>query len=126
MLLNLAIFLWFGAVCPWHEFVQNDIVPIYRLLGLGILILLFRRLPIVFAMHAWIPQIEQKRQALFTGFFGPIGVSAIFYLYISVEFLEEVSAVGGSRNDAAVLAKTMTLVIWFLTICSIVCYSSLL
>jgi sodium/hydrogen antiporter len=75
MLLNLAIFMWFGAVCPWASFLRNDIIPLYRLVFLGILILLFRRLPVVYAMHKVIPQIEEQRQALFVGFFGPIGGS---------------------------------------------------
>ena len=42
MLLNLAIFIWFGSICPWASFADNDIIPIYRLIFLGILILLLR------------------------------------------------------------------------------------
>lgn len=78
MLLNLSIFLYFGAICPWASFLHNDYIPIYRLIPLGILILILRRLPIVFALHKWIHQIEEKRQAIFVGFFGPIGVSGKF------------------------------------------------
>lgn len=73
MLLNLAIFLFFGAICPWNTFLHNSVIPIYRLIPLGILILLLRRLPIVFSLHKHIHQIEEKRQAIFVGFFGPIG-----------------------------------------------------
>ncbi|EEQ32521.1 Na+/H+ antiporter [Microsporum canis CBS 113480] len=87
MLLNLSVFMWFGAVCPWPIFLNNDIIPIYRLVSLGILILLLRRIPVVFAMHKYIHQIEEFRQAAFVGFFGPIGVSAIFYLYVSLEYV---------------------------------------
>jgi NhaP-type Na+/H+ or K+/H+ antiporter len=79
MLLNLTIFLWFGAICPWESFANNDSIPIYRLVFLGILILLLRRLPFVFALHRYIRQIEEKRQAIFVGFFGPIGVSGESY-----------------------------------------------
>ena len=120
MLLNLSIFMWFGAVCPWATFVKNDIIPIYRLVPLGVLILLFRRVPIVYAMHWKITQIEEKQQALFVGFFGPIGVSAVFYLYISLEFLAQVTVDGVMREDASRLAEAMTVVIWFLAMCSIV------
>jgi NhaP-type Na+/H+ or K+/H+ antiporter len=42
MLLNLSVFIWFGAICPWSTFVHNSVIPIYRLIPLGILILLFR------------------------------------------------------------------------------------
>ena len=71
-------------------------------------------------MHKHIEQIEQTRQALFVGFFGPIGVSAIFYLYISLEFLREITVDGEVREDAARLEEIMTVIIWFLAICSIV------
>ena len=112
--------MWCGAVCPWSLFLHNHVIPIYRLIPLGILILLFRRLPIVYAMHWKIPQIEEKQQALFVGFFGPIGVSAVFYLYISLEFLREIKVDGVLRGDASTLIEVMTAVVWFLAICSIV------
>ncbi|KAI9815792.1 MAG: hypothetical protein M1827_002188 [Pycnora praestabilis] len=120
MLLNLSVFMWFGAVCPWSMFLHNDIIPIYRLIFIGILVLIFRRLPFVYAMHSFIPQIEEKRQAIFVGFFGPIGVSAIFYLYVSLEFLADVTVDGVQRKDVARLGEVMTVVIWFLAICSII------
>ena len=101
-------------------FGRNDIIPIYRLIFLGILVLLLRRIPVIYAMHRHIKQIEQTRQALFVGFFGPIGVSAIFYLYISLGFLRDVTAEGGNREDAMKLEEIMMVVVWFLTICSIV------
>ncbi|KAI8943437.1 hypothetical protein NX059_001447 [Plenodomus lindquistii] len=120
MLLNVAIFIWFGAVCPWSEFYHNSVIPIYRLIFLGILVLLLRRPPIVYALRTWVPQIEQKRQAFYVGFFGPIGVSAIFYLYVSLEFLRKITVDGEVREDAKYLMEVMNVVIWFLTICSIV------
>ena len=120
MLLNLAVFMWFGAVCPWATFLHNDVIPLYRLVILGVVVLLFRRLPVVYAMHWKISQIEEKHQALFVGFFGPIGVSAVFYLYISLEFLGEITVDGVVREDAAKLQVVMTVVVWFLAICSIV------
>ncbi len=120
MLLNLSIFMWFGAVCPWTMFAHNSVIPIYRLIFIGVLILLFRRLPIVFAMHSKIDQIREKKQALFVGFFGPIGVSAIFYLYISLETLRAITNHHIEREDAERLGEVMTVVVWFLVICSIV------
>lgn len=121
MLLNLSIFIWYGAICPWPAFLHNNVIPIYRLVFLGILILLLRRLPIIFALHKFVHQIEEKRQAIFVGFFGPIGVSAIFYLYISLDFLKEVTDDNGlQRSDASNLAEVITVVVWFLVMCSIV------
>ncbi|TVY37907.1 Na(+)/H(+) antiporter [Lachnellula subtilissima] len=82
--------------------------------------LLNLRLPVVFAFHKLIHQIEDTRQAIFVGFFGPIGVSAVFYLYISLDFLETITVDGVQREDAKQLSEIMMVVIWFLAICSIV------
>lgn len=136
MLLNVSIFMWFGmsthsstiflsltiagAVCPWHKFVDNSVIPIYRLIPLGILVLLLRRLPMMFAFHKWIHQVEHWRHALFVGFFGPIGVSAIFYLYIARDFLRTVVYDGHERADAAQEFEVLEVVVWFLVVCSIV------
>jgi len=120
MLLNVGVFMWFGAVCPWHMFVENNVIPIYRLIPLGILVLLLRRLPMVLVFQKTIHQVEDFRRALFLGYFGPIGVSAIFYLYISKEFLREIVYQGAEREDAAHLSEMMDVVVWFLVLCSIV------
>ncbi|KAJ0295933.1 hypothetical protein COL516b_012086 [Colletotrichum fioriniae] len=120
MLLNVTIFMWYGAVIPWNEFLHNNVIPIYRLIPLGILVLLLRRLPFVFAIHRFIPQIEQVKQAIFVGFFGPIGVSAIFYLYVTVEFLHTLNEGDEPRSDVAHLPEIVRVVVWFLAVCSIV------
>ena len=120
MLLNVGVFMWFGAVCPWHLFASNNVIPIYRLIPLGILVLLLRRLPMILAFHKAIHQVEDVRRALFLGYFGPIGVSAIFYLYISKEFLRDIVYQGAEREDAAHLSEMMDVVVWFLVLCSIV------
>jgi sodium/hydrogen antiporter len=121
MLLNVSFFIWIGAVCPWDSFAHNNVVSIYRLIFIGVLVLLFRRLPFVFAIHKHIHQIEEWRQAVFVGFFGPIGVSAVFYLYIAVDFLQKnVLYEGNERDDARKLSETITIVVWFLIICSVV------
>lgn len=130
MLLNISVFMWYGAVAPWALFRVNDVIPIYRLIFLAVLILIFRRLPMVLLFHKFIHEIEELQQALFVGFFGPIGVSAVFYLYVSLDFLDHVLVDGEVREDAARLQDVMRVVIWFLAISSIVvhgkwCYNSI-
>ncbi|KAG6014164.1 hypothetical protein E4U54_005750 [Claviceps lovelessii] len=122
MLLNVSVFLWYGAYIPWDKFSHNDIIPLSRLVPLGLLVMLLRRLPWVYAMHKWIPQISHARQAVFVGFFGPIGVSAIFYLFISIEFIKAYLSDenGVPRADVKDLAESTTIVVWFLTVCSVV------
>lgn len=113
--------MWYGAVAPWRDFRVNDIIPLWRLILLGILILLLRRIPMVLLFHKKIKEIEDLPQALFVGFFGPIGVSAVFYLYVSIDFLNQVLEDDGViREDAARLQAVMRVVIWFLAITSIV------
>ena len=120
MLINLAIFMWFGAVCPWSEFVHNDgRIPIYRLLALGILILIFRRLPVVWLMARKIRQCHTLTHTLFMGYFGPIGVGAAFYLHVALEYLHLVKVDGEVREDAHDLMEVMRLVVWFVIMCSI-------
>ncbi|KAI1135898.1 Sodium/hydrogen exchanger family-domain-containing protein [Hypoxylon sp. FL0543] len=122
MLLNVTIFMWYGAVCPWHSFVSNGVIPIYRLIPLGILILLFRRLPFILAFYKKIPQIDGLRQAIFMGFFGPIGCSAIFYLYVTLEFITTLNPDQRSapRWDVANLGEEVSVIVWFMVICSVV------
>lgn len=120
MLLNLAVFMWFGAVCPWESFWSSDLIHPVRLFALGALVLLLRRIPAILGLHPYIRQIQGRQQALFVGYFGPIGVSAIFYLYVGLEFLDTVLGDDGQREDAKQLGDTMMVVIWFLVICSIV------
>ena len=120
MLLNVAMFMWLGATCPWSSFWTSEVVTPGRLAALGVLVLLFRRLPVILGLHRRIHQIEDERQALFVGHFGPIGVSAIFYLYVGLEFLKTVTVGDEQRPDAKQLGEVMTVVIWFLIISSVV------
>jgi NhaP-type Na+/H+ or K+/H+ antiporter len=125
MLLNVSIFLWYGAVCPWQSFVHNNVIPIYRLIPLGILVLLFRRPPVILGLHKYIPQLKDLRQTVFMGFFGPVGVSGIFYLYITLDFLDTLKQGTQQREDVENLGETVNVVVWFIAICSVVSYYTL-
>jgi NhaP-type Na+/H+ or K+/H+ antiporter len=121
LLLNVSFFIWVGAVAPWKQFADNSIMPLYRLVLIGLLVLIFRRLPFVLLIHKKIHQIKEWRQAIFVGFFGPIGVSAVFYLYIAVDFLQNnVRYNDEEREDAKRLSEIIVIVVWFLVICSVV------
>lgn len=122
MLLNVSIFLWYGAYIPWYRFVQDATVHGGRLIFLGVAVLLLRRLPWIYAMHRWIPQITDRKQAIFMGFFGPIGVSAVYYIFVSLEFIEQhlSDENGQPRDDVRHLGSLIRTVVWFLCVCSIV------
>ncbi|MGW8066918.1 cation:proton antiporter domain-containing protein [Streptomyces ziwulingensis] len=71
----LPLFVVFGAMIPWREW--GDL-GWWRALLLVLGVLLLRRLPVVLALKR--PLSLTWRDALFLGWFGPIGVSALFYL----------------------------------------------
>ena len=76
LMLNSTMFVYFGASIPWHEF-KHELGP-GKMIGCIILILAFRRIPIVLALKRWIPDIRTYSEALFCGHFGPMGVGALF------------------------------------------------
>jgi NhaP-type Na+/H+ or K+/H+ antiporter len=117
LVLNMAMFIWLGAVCPWTSFIDVSVIPVPRLFFLGILVLLLRRLPAIYLMRHLIPQITGSRDSLFMGFFGPIGVSAIFYCCLGTEFLRTFA-----EEDAVAsqLQETMYVIVWFLVTTSVV------
>lgn len=76
LLLNSTLFVYFGAIIPWHAF--TDQLHAGKLFGCLVLILLLRRIPVVLALHRWVPDIRNYGEALFAGHFGPMGVGALF------------------------------------------------
>ncbi|KAL7623842.1 hypothetical protein AAE478_005398 [Parahypoxylon ruwenzoriense] len=74
------------------------------------------------SLHNKIPQIEGIRQAIFVGFFGPIGCSAVFYLYVTLEFITSLNPERGSapRWDVVHLQETVSVLVWFMVISSVV------
>ncbi|KAK5829337.1 Sodium/hydrogen exchanger family-domain-containing protein [Linnemannia elongata] len=80
MLLNLACFVYIGASIPFSSFNDASLgLSVWRLIVLAIVILLFRRLPFVMALKPLIPALNTYRDAAFAGWFGPIGVGAVFF-----------------------------------------------
>ncbi|WVW84938.1 hypothetical protein I302_106974 [Kwoniella bestiolae CBS 10118] len=77
LLFNCAAFIYIGAIIPFGEWNTPDL-RVWRLVALAILILLVRRLPVIIGLYKFIPDIKTFREAIFTGWFGPMGVGAIF------------------------------------------------
>jgi NhaP-type Na+/H+ or K+/H+ antiporter len=82
LMLNSTMFVFFGAMVPWSSFNQFDEFNITpgRLVALLVLILMFRRIPVVYL--TWklkmLPHVKSGTEALFCGHFGPMGVGALF------------------------------------------------
>lgn len=82
VLLNFGGFMYIGTIMPWDQFNQPDTTGITypRLLILGVLVILFRRIPSIFVTYKLMPDVCQNwKEALFMGYFGPIGAGAVFY-----------------------------------------------
>ena len=118
-LFNVATFIYLGAWMPFESFtnVQLTLAP-WRLLVIGLLVLLLRRLPIILALYRWIPDIKTFREAVFAGHFGPMGVGAIFIATLAAKKLPDVPETG-PENQAQILAATIQPVVAFMVICSI-------
>lgn len=86
-LLNAAIFIYIGAIIPWDAYntggTSLGISP-WRIVVLGITVLVLRRLPGVFALQKAIPAVTSVTDAAFAGWFGPVGVGALFYIQVAL------------------------------------------
>jgi Na(+)/H(+) antiporter len=90
LLINLAFFVYFGSIIPWELFNQPTTLGTtpWRLVVLGLLVLFFRRIPIMLMLKPFIPDIKTWREALFAGHFGPIGVGGLFVAILARAELE--------------------------------------
>ncbi|KAJ1733432.1 hypothetical protein LPJ61_001556 [Coemansia biformis] len=89
-LINVTFFIYFGTIIPWDQFTNAELVLApWRLIVAAILVLLLRRLPVVLLLTRFTPAFRNFRQSLFAGWFGPIGVGAIFFAEIVLEEIEK-------------------------------------
>ncbi|KAF9764241.1 Na(+)/H(+) antiporter 1 [Nosema granulosis] len=71
-LLSTSFFVFFGSRIDFGQFTLLTIIS-------SLLILIFRRPLICFLMYRHVPELRTKKEGLFVGWFGPIGVGAIYY-----------------------------------------------
>jgi NhaP-type Na+/H+ or K+/H+ antiporter len=79
--IDLPIFFLFGLALPWNQWLEIG----WPLVALAVLILFFRRLPAILVTRRLIGQLKTLGDNLFAGWFGPIGVAAIFYATLASE-----------------------------------------
>ncbi|MEB3308663.1 MAG: cation:proton antiporter [Snowella sp.] len=73
---TLPIFIMLGVMLPWQQWAS---IGWGNLGGLAILVLLFRRMPAILLLSRWIKPIHNRAETYFVGWFGPVGVAALFY-----------------------------------------------
>jgi CPA1 family monovalent cation:H+ antiporter len=129
LVLNLAYFVYFGAIVPWPQFNDSAIgTDVWRLIILAIIVLTLRRIPAVMAFKIFIPDIKTWREALFCGHFGPIGVGAVYAAIVARAALEGESTPSATLPAEGSPNYQLIACIWpivtFLIISSIVVHGS--
>ena len=102
----LPIFVLLGLTIPWEGWLDLG----WAGLLLALAVLLLRRLPAVLALKFLLGRVGGTRDALFLGWFGPIGVAALFYANLSVREAgaEEAWVIGSLIICASVLAHGLS------------------
>ena len=77
---SLPMFALIGTVLPWAAWAELG----WRGPALALAVLALRRLPVVLAVHRWVAPLKSRGDALFVGWFGPIGIAATFYAALAL------------------------------------------
>ena len=120
LIFNVATFIYIGAEMPWREFNDSTMnLSVGRLIGLSILVLILKRIPIVILCWKFIPDIKTFHEAIFTGYFGPMGVGAIFMCTYGRRMLpENVNIPPQTPNE--VLTLTIQPIVFFFVLASVI------
>lgn len=130
LLLNLAYFVYLGAIIPWEQYNAPELgLTPWRLAVIAICVILFRRIPIMMALKPFIPDIKTWREALFAGHFGPIGVGAIFAAILARAELENdnttpLAELPGVGSENYIVVQIIWPLTTFLVITSILVHGS--
>ena len=120
VLLNFGGFMYIGTIIPWSEFNDPDGtgLPYGRLILLGVMVLIFRRIPSILLSYKLMPAVVKDwKEALFMGYFGPIGAGAVFYLEHSRHLFPQV---GQGDEEETNLARAIGPVVYWLVLFSII------
>jgi NhaP-type Na+/H+ or K+/H+ antiporter len=99
---DLPVFVLLGIALPWEGWLDLG----WAGLVLAAAVLLLRRPPVALALRYLIGPVKGQKDAVFLGWFGPLGAAALYYATFSVREtgLEEVWVVGSLLICASVLA----------------------
>jgi NhaP-type Na+/H+ or K+/H+ antiporter len=86
MIFNYSFFIYFGTTIPWASYTNPELgLSPGKLVGMAAMMLFLRRLPPIILFSKFIPAFKNIRQTLFAGWFGPIGVGAIYLSLMGIE-----------------------------------------
>ncbi|KAG9316358.1 Sodium/hydrogen exchanger family-domain-containing protein [Chiua virens] len=117
--LNCGCFVYIGAWLPFKSYDSPELgITPWRLVVLTLAILLFRRIPPLLLLYRWVPEITTWKEALFSGHFGPMGVSAVFVTALALSRLPKPA--DPPENQAQLLAATIEPIVSFVVLGSII------
>ncbi|KAG7091677.1 hypothetical protein E1B28_010697 [Marasmius oreades] len=123
LLFNIAAFVFVGAWMPFSSFQDAELtLTVWRLILIAMLVLLFRRLPVMLALYKWIPDVKTFREALFSGHFGPMGIGAVFISTLAADTLRHEAETASSQSSQAqldFLQRSIQPITAFMVLCSI-------
>lgn len=100
LMINASFFILFGASFTSH----------IRYLPLALLIIFLRRLPLIMLGRSFIPQLFNNREAFFAGWYGPIGVGALFFIT--------------HANDCIKLDDELVKIVNMMVLCSVILHGT--
>jgi NhaP-type Na+/H+ or K+/H+ antiporter len=103
---TLPVFALFGATLPWQEWLTLG----WSGLIIVAAILLLRRLPTIFLIKPMLKQIGSVNDAVFAGWFGPIGISTLFYVVLAVELtgIQQIWVIGSLIVFSSIIIHGVT------------------
>lgn len=118
LLFNVAAFVYVGAWMPFDSFSNETLsLSVWRLIVIAILVLMFKRLPVMIGLYKFIPDVKTFREAVFSGHFGPIGIGAIYISTLAAQQLPKPS--NPPVNETEFLALTIQPIVAFMVLCSV-------
>ncbi|KAG1770465.1 Cation/H+ exchanger [Suillus occidentalis] len=117
--LNCCCFIYIGAWLPFQAYDSPEygITP-WRLVILVVAIMVLRRIPFLMAVYKFVPEITCWQEALFSGHFGPMGVSAVFVSTLARTRLP--TPENPPADQAQFLAATIQTIVSFVVLGSII------
>ncbi|WP_051039202.1 cation:proton antiporter domain-containing protein [Nostoc sp. PCC 7524] len=104
---TLPVFILLGLTIPWQQWLA---LGWGNLVLLVVTILLLRRIPAILLLNRYIQPIRNIPEAMFVGWFGPIGVAAMFYAGYSLREtgVEEVWSVCSLMICTSIIAQGLS------------------
>ena len=75
LVFHMTFFIYIGSCVPWSQIQSLS----WKVVAGCTIVVLFRRLPSILFLWSYIPAIENIKEALFVGWFGPVGVGGLYY-----------------------------------------------